>query len=339
MSLLKRAFVSGLTSELVRQGVIGFMSKQAEEECSDAVADNLTEEELPEETPEEGLTPEQAEAVLDQVVQVAQALQAASGGEVDPEVNKLASEYSYEDLAAYTVDRLFYKAAEEVAGNTGPAVPGQGPVEPDLSATAEAELDAATNPSSERMQGQGQTAFDESGAQVGSMRPQEQQPGATNDAGGGISEGDLAKLSALLTHITGIRKTAADGASLSGGSIGGGNSPTPRIDVADNLELAHNVVAPGQGKSTQNIPAAAAIGVSMRHPGGMPGPSVPATNEPAKDALKQAMLMIRNAPNGTALWNKLATTMNTIDQEEAGKQNMEQSLANALSGITTPYRR
>jgi len=334
MALLKRAFVSGLTSELVRQGVIGFMSKQAEDEVADAVADNLTDEELPEETPEEGLTPEQAEAVLDQVVQVAQALQAATGGDVNPEVNKLASVYSIEDLASYTVNRLFEKAAEECSGNCGPIVPGQGPVTPDLSATAEAELDATLNPSSGDVAPQGQTAFDDSGSMVGSMRPQEQQPGTA----GGVSEGDLAKLSALLTQATGFRKQAADGASLSGGSVSG-TAPTPRIDVADNLELAHNVVAPGQGKSIQNIPAGAAIGVSMRQPGGMPGPSVPATNEPAKDALKQAMLMIRNAPNGAALWQKMAATMNEIDQTEAYKQNMEQSLANALSGITSPNRR
>ena len=83
MGLYKRAHVRGINFELVRQGLIRWPSEKIAEEAADAVADNIPEEEMAEVSPEEGLTPEEAAGVIEQLVEVAEEIAEKTGGAYD----------------------------------------------------------------------------------------------------------------------------------------------------------------------------------------------------------------------------------------------------------------
>lgn len=286
MGIFKRAHVRGMTHELTRQGLISWPSKFAEEEAADAIADNLSEEELPEVSPEEGLTPEQAKAVLDQIVEVAQTINEHVDPEgvspEDEELNKLSAAFSYEEAAAASTYTLMQKVAEESSTSAGPTIPGETKPVPELGSTAEGEVDAKNYPSTEYTGPQGETSFDTAAGEVGQQIRREQQPGTQESSPNN-------KLAGVLAHL----KAAMDGASLSGGPAGG-PTPAARKDLPDNLKIP-GAVAPRMGVSSQNVPASAVVGTAMPHPAGEPGASAPVNNQLVA---KQAMDLLLSTEEG-----------------------------------------
>lgn len=323
MGIFKRAHLRGMTHELTRMGVVSWPTKLAEEMAADEIADSLPEEVVPEETDEEGLTPEQAQEALKKIVEVAEQIAEKTGHVMYEDTCKIASDVSYEDAASYAALSVMEKAAEEVATG-GPIVPGQGDASPELGATSEAEIDAADVPSSEIMGPQGTSEVDTAPGAVGAEAIRPEQPGAV----GSPPTSEASKTAATLQSIeTLLQKMAAvDGASLSGGAAQG-PAPTPRVDLDDNLNIP-GVVASSQGKTVLDIPGAATIGVTKKQPAGTPGQTAATPNEPAKDAVKQAMDMLRSSAAGQALLNKLAKEDEGV--KEANILNALQNLQAAL---------
>jgi hypothetical protein len=290
MALFKRAAVAGMAHELTRQGIVTWPSKLAEDEAADAIADNFSDEEVPEMTDQTGLTEEQAQAILQKILEVASLLKDETGGVADPEVGKVAASSEYGDVASATALRLMQKAAEETSVSTGPAIPGETPPKPENDATAEGKVDEMKTPSSALVGPQGTTSLDTKPGAVGTEEPQVTTPGAVGSA----PTGEVAKLSSIMQTLA-KRAAAMDGASLSGGSVTG-PAPAGRLDLTDNIKIP-GVVASSQGKTTQPEPANANVGIMMKQPAGTPGPTDATKNEVAKDAIKQAAQALTNLAN------------------------------------------
>jgi len=300
MGLFKRAHVRGMVHELTRMGVVSWPTKLAEEEAADEIADAMPEEVIPEQTEDDGLTPEQAEAALEKIVEVAEQIAEKTGHVIYEDTCKIASVTSYEDAASHAAIAVMEKAAAEVS-DSGPIIPGQGSPVEDNSATAEADVDAMNNPSTDVVGPQGTTAVDTKPGAVGAEEIRMEQPGAV----GTPPTGEAAKTAAMLQSIESLlKKVATDGASISGGAAQG-PAPMPRVDLNDNLNIP-GVVAKRQGTTVLDIPATATIGETKKQPAGTPGATAPTPNEPAKDAVKQAMDLLRSSPAGQALLAKLA---------------------------------
>lgn len=329
MGLFKRAAVAGMSHYLMREGIVTWPSKEAEAEAVDAVADNFGDEEVPEMTDESGLTAEEAEAVLDQIVEVANALEQKTGGVKNIELNKEAAASNYQQTASQTAVRLMEKAAEETAVATGPDVPGTKAPAPDNTATAEGKIDEANTPSSLLVGEKGKSTVDTKPGAVGKEEPQVQEPGAV----GTPATGEVSKLSSMLGALT---KSASviDGASLSGGGTAG-PAPAPRKDLDDNLNII-KAVGSGKGKTVQPNPIAANVGYSMRQPAGTPGVTAPTNNEPAKDAIKKAAEALRETPEGRKILFKLAEEAKRAQEEDQGRQ--EEAVANQLNSIANLFR-
>jgi len=318
MGLFKRAHVRGMVHELTRMGVVSWPTKLAEEEAADAIADAMPEEVVPEQTDEEGLTPEQAEEALKQIVDVAEQIAEKTGGAIYEDTCKMAAAASYEDAAAHAALAVMEKAAAETAAG-GPIVPGQdAPVE-DNSATSEADIDAVNTPSAAIVGPQGTTEVDTKPGAVGAEEVRAEQPGTA----GAPPTGEAAKTAATLQSIENLlQKVAKDGASLSGGPAQG-PAPAPRVDLDDNLNIP-GAVAKSQGTTALDIPASATIGDTKKQPAGTPGATAPTPNEPAKDAVKQAMDLLRSSPEGQALLAKLAEGESCDKKEEKKEEKSEE---------------
>lgn len=317
MGLFKRAHVRGIAHELTRQGVTVWPSKMAEEEAADAVADDLGEEEVPEVTEEGGLSPEQASAVVQKLVEVADEIAQKTGGAHDLGVNKTAASMTYEDAASMAAVSLMQKAAEETSTQTGPDVPGTGAPSPAAGATAETAIDATKVPSSERVGPQGTTDFSTAEGAVGKEKEQAQ-PGTV----GSEPHGEVAKLSSLFKHMA-----AMDGASLTGGAAKG-PAPTPRTDLPDNQNIP-GAVASSRGGTGLDIPAAAQVGVMKKQPAGTPGQTAPTPNDVAADA-KAASEFLTHTPQGRALLKKLSEEACEHEKKETPeKEKKEEEKAEA----------
>lgn len=303
MGIFKRAHVRGVAHELTRQGVTVWPSKLAEEEAADAVADDLDEEEVPEVTDEDGLSPEQAAEVVQKLVEVADEIAQKTGGARDLGVNKVAASVTYEDAAAYNAAALMQKAAEETSAQTGPDVPGTGAPSAAMGATAETAIDASKVPSAAVVGPQGTTDFSTAEGSVGKEKEQDK-PGAVASE----PTGEVAKLSSLLKLMS-----AMDGASLTGGDAKG-PAPTPRQDLPDN-QVIPGAVASSRGGTGLDFPEAAMVGVIKQQPAGTPGQTAPTPNDVAADA-KAASLYLTRTPQGRSLLKKLS--------EEAEKQEKKE---------------
>ncbi len=325
MGLFKRAHVRGMVHELTRMGVVSWPTKLAEEMAADEIADAMPEEVVPEQTDDEGLSPEQAQEALQKIVEVAEQIAEKTGHVMYEDTCKIAAEMSYEDAASHAAITVMEKAAEEVASG-GPTVPGQGDASPELGATSEAEIDAADNPSSGIVGPQGTSEVDTAPGAVGAEAVRPEQPGAV----GSPPNSEASKTAATLQSIETLlqKMSAIDGASLSGGAAQG-PAPTPRVDLDDNLNIP-GVVASSQGKTVLDIPAAATIGVTKKQPAGTPGQTAATPNEPAKDAVKQAMEMLQSTPAGQAVLSKLAVAEESA--KEASILGALQNLQAALDG-------
>jgi hypothetical protein len=316
MGLFKRAHVRGIAHELTRQGLTTWPSKMAEEETADAVADDLGEEEVPEVTDEGGLTPEQASAVVQKLVEVADEIAAKTGGARDLGVNKIAASMTYEDAASTAAVSLMQKAAAETSAQTGPDVPGTGAPAEASGATSETALDASKVPSAERVGPKGTSDFSTAEGAVGKEKKQEPAPGTVESQ----PSGEVAKLSALLKHMA-----AMDGASLSGGDVKG-PAPTPRTDLSDNLNIP-GAVASSRGGTGFEIPEAAMVGQIKKQPAGTPGQTAPTPNDVAADA-KKASAYLTHTPEGRALLKKLSEEACEEEKKDEKKSPPAQFLEN-----------
>jgi hypothetical protein len=303
-------------------GVVSWPTKLAEEEAADEIADAMPDEVVPEQTDEEGLTPEQAEEALQQIVEVAEQIAEKTGGAIYEDTCKVAAAMSYEDAASYAAVTVMEKAAEETAAG-GPIVPGQDTPIPDNTATSEANVDAKNNPSDEVVVPQGTSEVDTAPGAVGAEETRMEQPGAV----GSPPVSEASKTAETLKSIESLlQKVAKDGASLSGGAAQG-PAPAARVDLNDNLNIP-GVVAARQGTTTLDIPASATIGDTKKQPAGTPGATAPTPNEPAKDAVKQAMDLLRSTPAGQEILRKIAN-----DEELATKQAQEGKIVAALNNL------
>jgi len=324
MGLFKRAHIRGMVHELTRQGIVSWPSKLAEEMAADEIADAMEEEEVPEVTGGQGLSPEQAQDAINKIVEVAEDIAAKTGGANDPGVNKEAASLDYHTAASQAAISLMQKAAEETGVATGPDVPGQTPPAPDLGATAEAEVDAKNVPSAEIVGPQGMSDVDTKPGAVGAEEPQPDKPGAVDSE----PTGEVAKLSSTLRKLASYEiplKEAMDGASLSGGDTKG-PAPTPRKDLDDNLNIP-GAVAPGRGLSSQNIPQDAQVGRLSKQPAGTPGVSAPTPTQPAKDALKEAANVLRSTAQGREFLSKLSEEAEKWEEEDRKKAEEEKKEA------------
>ena len=330
MGIYKRAHVRGMAHELTRQGIVTWPSKLAEEEAADAIADATGDEEIPEVSGEEGLSPEQAQEVINTIVEVAQDIADKTNNEADIGVNKESANMTYEQAASVAAVGLMQKAAEETAVPKGPMVPGSTVAAPDLGATAEAEIDATKVPSAAWVGPRGTSDIDTRPGAVGQESTTAAQPGAE----GSPPTGEVAKLSSLLQQLSSWdnKLAAADGASLSGGAVKG-PAPAPRQDLDDNLVIP-GVVASGRGQSAQKVPAGAYVGETMKNPAGTPGVTAETNNEPAKDALKQAAEILASTPQGREYLAKLSQAAN----QQAQRQTKEAAVAQALQVLAAAVR-
>lgn len=335
MGIYKRAHVRGMAHELTRQGIVTWPSKLAEEEAADAIADVTGDEELPEVSGEEGLSPEQAQEVINTIIEVAQDIAEKTNNEADIGVNKESASMSYEQAASVAAIGLMQKSAEETAGSPGPMVPGSSVAAPDLGATAEAEIDAVKVPSAAWVGPRGTSDIDTRPGAVGQESTTAEQPGAE----GSPPTGEVAKLSSLLRQMASWDKSAGmDGASLSGGAVAG-PAPEARKDLDDNLVIP-GVVASGRGQSAQKVPAGAYVGETMKNPAGTPGVTAETNSEPAKDALKQAAEILSSTPQGREYLAKLsqAALAQESQKQTAAKQVKEAAVAQALQVLAAAVR-
>lgn len=231
MGLLKKAHVRGINHALIANGLLAYPNEKMAEEAADAVAENMDDEEIPEETDETGLTEEQAATLIDQLAAVADAISEKTGGAKDLGVNKLASSYSLQDAAMAHAVALVKQAMEEGTTN-----PGQGSVTPELTG-AEAQVDAVNNPSSAVVGPQGSSSLDATPGSVGHMEPAAQQPGAV----GSPAPDSVADVKAASEIIRILRKLSEDGTLPTEGG---------RMDLNTNSNITTPVVAQGTTNST-----------------------------------------------------------------------------------------
>lgn len=330
MGLFKRAHVRGMAHELTRQGLVTWPSKQAEEEVADAVADQLPEEEVPEVTDGEGLSPEDAAKVVNTLVEVANEISEKTGGYYDASLTKVSASMSYEDAAANAALSVMYKAAEETAA--GPDIPGQGTPTPASGATAETKVDAVRVPSSERVGPQGTSDLSTAGGAVGKEERRSDQPGAEANP----PSGEVAKTSAVLDLL---RKLSADGASLTGGEVKG-KAPAPRKDLEDNLVIP-GAVASSKGTSAQKVPESAMVGHLSKNPAGTPGQTAATPNELAKDAaVKAAAELLMKSAQGRSFLQKLSEECDKEEHEkketkkEEKEEEQKEAIASALLNLS-----
>lgn len=345
MGLYKRAHVRGMVHALTQHGIVQWPSKLAMDEAADEVADSFTDEEVPEVAEEDGLDEDTAAAALERIVEVAEEL-GDKVGSYDSGLQKEAAATSIEDAAGQAAIAVMEKAAEETAVQTGPDMPGSTAPTPDLSATAEGEVDATNNPSSAVVVPQGTTSLDTSAGEVGKQEKRPDQPGAQanppmNEAA--KTANALQSLNSLLTALGTQTKVAGmDGASLSGGEATG-PVPEPRVDVGDNLNI-NGVKAPAQGRTTMDVPAKAAVGVTKPQPAGTPGPTAATPNEPAKDrnksasVIKEAVAAMQATPQGRAMLQKISEECESKKKEEEEKAEEEEKEA-SVAGILTNLAR
>ena len=347
MGLYKRAHVRGMVHALTQHGIVQWPSKLAMDEAADEVADSFTDKEVPEVAEETGLDEDTAAQALERIVEVAEEL-GQKVGSYDSGLQKIAAEISIEDAAGQAAVAVMEKAAEETAVQTGPDVPGATAPTPDLSATAEAEVDATNNPSAAVVVPQGTTSLDTSAGEVGNIERRPDQPGAQanppmNEAAKTAQA--LQSLSSLLTVLgTPTTKVAGmDGASLSGGEATG-PAPEPRVDIDDNLKI-DGVKAPAQGKTTMDVPAKAEVGATKAQPGGTPGPTAATPNEPAKarsksaSTIKEAVAVLQTTEQGRAYLKKISEACEEDEKkkkkEDEEEEEKEASVANILVNLAS----
>jgi hypothetical protein len=231
MGLIKQAHVRGMNHTLIANGILSYATAKMAEDVADAVADNMDEEEMPEETPEDGLTEEQAASIIDQLAAVAEAISEKTGGAKDAGLNKIAASVSLRDAAYAHAHFLVKRAMEEGTTN-----PGEGSPAPELTGT-EAQVDAVNNPSTAVVVPQGTSAIDTTPGIVGHAEPAPAQPGTSASP----APDSMADIKAASELIKALKKLSEDGTLPSDGG---------RLDLNTNSNITTPVVSQGTTNST-----------------------------------------------------------------------------------------
>jgi len=324
MGLLKRAHVRGIQHGLIRRGVAAYPSEKIAEEVADAVADDLTDEEVPEMTDETGLTPEEATVVINKLVDVAEEIAEKTGGARDLELNKVASEVTLEAAANAHATAVILKTAEE-RKVAGPDIPGQQPPTPDLSATAEAQVDAKDTPSSEVIVPKGESAVDATSGAIGHEEVRADQPGHQQDSPP-ETIADV-KISELISKLSAA--ASAPGSQGGTGTGGDGTMPTGggRNDLKTNAGMGKDMIVP-QGDTNQVAPE---VPVPLK-----PNPAasdVTKQEKPKNDIqedVKKAASLLLSTPGGREI---LASLESDQQQKEAEHDKAASTLLKALTHV------
>jgi hypothetical protein len=240
-----------MTHEMIRQGVVSFPDAKYAEEAADMIADNLGGEVpegmpegmpagIPEVTGEEGLSPEEAAEVMDQIVDVADQIgQKISYDKTDQGLQKAAAAVDYETVAHTTALALMEKAA-------GPTdVTGDGQHQEQFADGGMAEQDIQDNPSSEIVVPQGTTNFSTAEGEIGAVKPQDEMPGDAPPI-----DNEVAKLSSIATLLKklSMEGDTATGDGTPGSSTGKGDG---RLDLETNVDMPKKTVVRPQGTTSQ----------------------------------------------------------------------------------------
>lgn len=268
MGLYKRAAARGVAYELTRRGICEFPTKEAMDDCADAVADHMGA--APEMSGDEGHSPEQVAEMANQLIAMGKALQAnaGEGGKMAAlELSKLAAEVDYESVAAAEASILMDKAAAEVRlasslieGGDKQNTPGDAAKHDSVAA-----LDQKQRPEGAHHLGMGNTQMDASTGHVGDLKVQPAAP--KNSPAGSNSVNEDAKKSAALQAI--IEKHANKLVGLHEGKHQ--NSPAAaaqhdalaKLDQKNRPDGKYHV---GQGNANFSEPQAHRVGKEMPHP-------------------------------------------------------------------------
>jgi hypothetical protein len=284
MGICKQARVRGMNHQLIVLGVVDYPTEKIGEDVADAVADNFSEEEIPEMTDSDGLTAEEAQAIIEQLAEVSAAIAEKTGGAKDHNLAKIASSFSIKDAAMAHATYLVKRAMEEGTTN-----PGQGGSMPELTG-AEAQIDAVNNPSTDVVVPQGTSSLDATPGSVGHQEVASEQPGTVGTPAPD-SMADV-KISSVLADL--LKKLSSDGTLPSG---------APRLDLNTNAVIDTPVVSQGMTNSTTPVepipqkphPAASDAGlVTDTKPG----------NDMQSDVTKAAEELLRT-PGGREVLAKL----------------------------------
>lgn len=323
MQLFKRAHFRGMVHELQRQGLVNLPNTKLAEEMADTVADEMSDEEVRPMTEEDGLTPEEAAAAIDKLVDVAQAIAAETGIEGAADINKAASEMDYEKLAYEHADALIGKAVKEAATIPGEAAaPTVG-----LDATDEAKIDAVKNPSTSVVGPQGSSALDTTTGATGKEVKRTDQPGVQGTPPPEIIS-DV-KLAEILNKLAMGAQTSSKPDSAGDGSPGAdGGQGDGRADLPTNLGMGQQMVVP-QGQSHQLIPTQQ---VPLRT---NPADAAVKANPPSTDVqadVKKTAEALMNSEVGRDFLRKIAVAMNPPRTE---KEQASEVLRAALAKLNS----
>lgn len=290
MGVCKRAQVRGIQHVMIGTGLVSYPDAKYAEESADLIADNL--EGLPEVSGDEGLSPEEAADVMDQIVDVANEIAEKTGFDRSNDaLEKAASAVGIETAAHAHSLALMEKAAGETD------VTGDGQHHEQYADGGMAEQDIEDNPSSEIVVPQGTTQFDTSAGAIGAEETQPEAPGYSPPISNEVSK--LSSLGAML------KKLSMEGDTASGdGTPGAGTgNPPGRKDLETNIAMPKETVVREQGTTSQkpHIPVPtvanpAAAGVTQE--------SKP-TTDVQKDVGKVAAAILAH-PDKDAILAKLA---------------------------------
>jgi len=293
-------------------------------ESADIVADDFEDEEIPEETEEDGLTEEEAALAVEKLVDVANAL-SDKVGHVDPDFQKIASATPLGEAASIVVMDLIKKTAAE-----GPIMPGQTPPAIELEATNEALVDAQSNPSQAVVGPKGTSALDATPGTIGHQEVRPDQPGA-EAAPPPETIADV-KISSLLAKLgMGADTLATPNPSGDGSPGASGGEGAGRKDIGTNLGMGRDMIVP-QGGTHQTPPA---VPVPLKATPGA-GEKVQ-KDKPANDAqddVKKAAAVLLQTANGRDILNKLSAVQTEKEAEQATAVSiLQRALGNTASSI------
>ena len=287
MGVCKRAAVRGIQHVMIGSGLVSYPNAKYAEESADVIADDLGE--MPEVSGEEGLSPEEAADVMDQIVGVANQIAEKTGfDQANKDLEKAASAVGIETVAHTTALSLMEKAAGETD------VTGSGEHHEQYADGGMAEEDIEANPSSEVVVPQGTTQFDTAAGAIGAEEKQPEAPGYSPPISNEVS-----KLSSFLKKLS-MEGDTATGDGTPGAGTG---NPPGRLDLDTNIDMPKETVVREQGTTQQKphipvpvVPNPAAAGVTQE--------SKP-TTDVQKDVGKVAAAILAH-PNKDAILDKLA---------------------------------
>ncbi len=270
--LFKRAFVRGMNTELIREGVVVYPSKEAADASADYIADNAG---MPDPYSQgQALDVKVAGELVELLIKAAEFQCERAGQRYNPAVTKTAQETTAVSLA----NDAAWELMEKAAADTGALVEGgKAPnTEPDAAKdNAEAALDIKRRPMGYAHLGEKGVGNYEKPSEgtVGDTSKHPEAPGATGHDTNSLTEKG-ASLTDIVRRVSGA-KTASTG---TGSLILGGDAPNTLAAAASTNNMAaleqknrpQGYAHMGEsrvGQTDFNIPSGAVIGREQPHPG------------------------------------------------------------------------